>query len=64
MGKKLAHEINATKYLECSSSNEMEIADIFEQTVWSFLRQAEQRIHTKYFKEKNKKFFFFCKNLF
>ena len=53
IGEQLAREINAVKYLECSSSDEMEIAKAFEEVVWASLRRF-QKMHRLMIQEKVK----------
>ena len=42
MGKQLAREIGAVKYLECSSSDGTGIENVFEELVWASLRRFEE----------------------
>ena len=52
MGKQLAREIKAVKYLECSSSVGTGIEKVFEEVVWASLRRFEQDRKTLIQKEK------------
>jgi len=42
MGAQLARDLDAVKYLECSSSDDTEIQKVFEEAVWTLLRHKEQ----------------------
>ena len=44
MGKQLARRINAAKYLECSSSAETGLESLYEEIVWTSIRQVERKI--------------------
>ena len=63
MGEQLAREINADKYLECSSSDGNGITDTFEEIVWASLRRFE-RIQQLMIEEKSKQKRGFFKRLF
>jgi len=44
MGKQLSHEINAVKYLECSSiDNTSAVETVFVESVWATLRYVEKK---------------------
>jgi len=55
MGEQLARDLDAVKYLECSSSDDTEIQKVFEEAVWTLLRQKEQERSKK--SKRNKGFF-------
>ena len=63
IGEHLARETNAVKYLECSSSDEMGIANVLEEVVWASLRRF-QKMHRLMIQEKVKQKRGFFKRLF
>jgi len=55
MGEQLARDFNMLNYLECSSSDDTEIQNVFEEAVWTLLRDKEQERSKK--SKRNRGFF-------
>ena len=43
MGEQLAYRIKAAKYLECSSTEEEKVEQVFEEIVWASLFRIDKR---------------------